>query len=281
MNGFRCAAVIARIALALCAFATAALAQEGQHAPQGNGPGASVTPMPAPGPLAWPGASRNMRAQAYFDSGLNLAWRSQHEEAARAFRTAASHDPGCVLCHWGEAWALGPKINAAMDADANAAALEAIGRARRLAPPQGSLAHGLVEAIAQRHSADPHASRAELDLSYANAMRDLRARFPHEPEVAALAADALVNLLPRHDRQARARHLEGPVSEAAALVEELLGLRETHPMFQAHVLPPAQPNPDHVGAIQLHIRLLEMSDRPERAAPFIRRLGTPSPASRS
>ncbi|TVR84968.1 MAG: hypothetical protein EA405_00160, partial [Rhodospirillales bacterium] len=46
------------------------------------------------------------RAQAYFDQGLRLAYGFARSDAARSFRAAQSHDPGCAMCYWGEAWAL-------------------------------------------------------------------------------------------------------------------------------------------------------------------------------
>ncbi|MFC7551238.1 hypothetical protein ACFQU7_01410 [Pseudoroseomonas wenyumeiae] len=70
------------------------------------------------GSLTWPVGAASPEAQAYFDQGYRLAWGFNHAEAVRAFRAAQEIDPGCAMCFWGEAWALGPHINYPMDADA-------------------------------------------------------------------------------------------------------------------------------------------------------------------
>jgi tetratricopeptide (TPR) repeat protein len=295
MRAIRYAAVLGRVALALGAFATAALAHEGhREAPRRSELGAFGRDLPRGaahpssdarpelvrglGPLGWPGASADARAQAYFDQGLNLAWGFNHAEAVRAFRAAQSYDPGCVPCLWGEAWALGPNINMPMDAEANALALAAIERARRLAPRRGHLVMGLVEALARRHSADPQAERAALDRAYADAMRDLRARFPNEPEIAVLAADALMNLTPWDYWEDGGRRPKGATAEILALLEEVLGVTTPAAPFAEQVMP-LRANPDHIGAIHLYIHMLEASDRPQRAAAFARRLGALAPAN--
>ena len=55
------------------------------------------------------------RAQQYFDEGLILAYGFNHAEAIRSFKDAITLDPGCAMCYWGIALALGPNINAPME----------------------------------------------------------------------------------------------------------------------------------------------------------------------
>ncbi|WP_372623083.1 hypothetical protein [Falsiroseomonas sp.] len=218
--------------------------------------------MPGLGPLTWPEASQDPRARAYFAQGLNLAWGFNHAEAVRAFRAAQSYDAACALCLWAEAWALGPNINMPMDAEANARAMQVLALARRLAPRQGPLVVGLVEALSKRHAADPTAPRAPLDQAYAEAMRALQARFPDHAHLAVLAADALMNLSP-WDYWADEGHTpKGATAEVMALLEGVLA-RE----------------PNHIGAIHLYIHTVEASARPERAAPHAARLGALAPAN--
>lgn len=232
------------------------------------------------GPLTWPGASADARAQAYFDQGLNLAWGFNHAEAVRAFRAAQSFDPGCVPCLWAEAWALGPNINMPMDAEANAAALEALRRARLLTAGRGGLVPGLVEALAQRHSADPAADRTALNQAYADAMRALRLRFPEETGLAVLTADALMNLSPWDYWADGGRTPKGATAEILGLLEAVLGVRPAAAeAFAPHLLPQARAEEDHIGAIHLYIHMVEASDRPERAARFAQRLGALAPAN--
>jgi hypothetical protein len=272
-------ATAARLGLAFGLLAGPALAHSGHdHAPRPSEMGAyardlpqgaaqptsAAMPalMPGLGPLTWPEASQDPRARAYFAQGFNLAWGFNHAEAVRAFRAAQSYDTACALCLWAEAWALGPNINLPMDAEANARAMQVLALARRLAPRQGPLVVGLVEALSKRHAADPAAPRAPLDRAYAEAMRALQARFPDHAHLAVLTADALMNLSP-WDYWADAGHTpKGATAETIALLDGVLA-RE----------------PNHIGAIHLYIHTVEASARPERAAPHAARLGALAPAS--
>jgi hypothetical protein len=214
------------------------------------------------GPLTWHGATTDPRARAYLDQGINLAWGFNHAEAVRAFRAAQSYDPGCAVCFWAEAWALGPNINLPMDEAANARALEALHVARGLASRHGPVVMGLVEALSRRHAAGSPADRAPLDRAYADAMRALQARHPRHPELAVLTADALMNLSPWDYWADGGRTPKGATAEILALLE---GVQATQP--------------DHIGAIHLYIHTVEASDRPERAAPHAARLATLAPAN--
>src|SRR5690349_7595570 len=69
--------------------------------------------------------TNNPRAQAYFDQGVRMLHGFNHGEAARAFRYAQQLDPNCAMCFWGEAFALGPNINAPMAQSNNDAAYHA------------------------------------------------------------------------------------------------------------------------------------------------------------
>ena len=80
------------------------------------------------------------RAQAYFDQGLRMLHGFNHGEAARAFRYAQELDSNCAMCFWGEAFALGPNINAPMDANNNE---KGIVNATMNAPPHTVTANSL------------------------------------------------------------------------------------------------------------------------------------------
>ena len=55
---------------------------------------------------------------------VTLFWLGAVDPAkVEAFQKAQEIDPTCAMCAWGEAFVLGPNINAPMDPDANAAAL--------------------------------------------------------------------------------------------------------------------------------------------------------------
>jgi tetratricopeptide (TPR) repeat protein len=202
-------------------------------------------------------------AQTYFNQGYRLGWGFNHAEAARAFRAAQELDPNCAMCLWGEAWVLGPHINYPMDADANARALAVLEKARGLAPANGDMQSALVEALAKRHSADPNADRKVLDQAYADAMEAVQARFPSDPHVAVLTADALMNLTPWDYWADGGRTPKGKTEKIVTLLEGVLGTAPSSPI---------QAKPDHPGAVHLYIHTVEASDRPERAASHAARL---------
>ena len=68
-------------------------------------------------------------AQRWFDQGLRLTYAFNHDEAIRSFQEAARVDPGCAMCLWGVALALGPNINAPMSAEARTQAAAAVKQA--------------------------------------------------------------------------------------------------------------------------------------------------------
>jgi tetratricopeptide (TPR) repeat protein len=90
-------------------------------------------------------------------------------------------------------------------------------------------------------------------------MRAVRERFPEDANVAALTAEALMDLHPwdfwREDGAARPW-----TGEIAAMLEDALAL-----------------DPEHTGAIHLYIHAVEQSQDPERAEPFADRLADLAP----
>jgi len=223
------------------------------------------------GSLSWP-VTRDPagEAQAYFNQGYRLGWGFNHAEAARAFRAAQEIDPSCAICLWGEAWVLGPHINYPMDADANARAIAVLEKAKSLTARSEDVQAALVEALSRRHSPDPNADRKALDQAYADAMEAVQARFPHDPHVAVLTADALMNLTPWDYWADGGKTPKGKTERIVALLEGVLGKRQ---------LGSLEPSPDHPGAIHLYIHAVEASDRPERAAPDAARLESLMPGA--
>lgn len=222
------------------------------------------------GKLSWPAVEPgNADARAYFEQGYRLGWGFNHAEAARAFRAAQEADPTCVMCLWGEAWVLGPHINYPLEADANARALVVLEQAKQL-PTTGEMQAALIDALSRRYSADPTADRKSLDQAYADAMEAVQARFPQDPHVALLTADALMNLSPWDYWTDGGKTPKGKTERMVALIEGVLGARE---------LGPLAPYPDHPGAAHLYIHAVEASDRPERAAPHAARLADLMPGA--
>ncbi|RDI59580.1 tetratricopeptide repeat protein [Microvirga subterranea] len=211
----------------------------------------------------------NAEARAFFEQGYRMGWSFNHAEAARAFRAAQESDQSCAMCLWGEAWVLGPHINYPLEADANARALAVLERAKQL-PAPSEMQAALIEALSQRYSADPAADRKSLDQAYADAMEAVQARFPQDPHIALLTADALMNLSPWDYWADGGKTPKGKTERMIALIEGVLGTRALGPLVAY---------PDHPGAIHLYIHAVEASDHPERAAPHAARLAELMPGA--
>lgn len=200
------------------------------------------------------------KARRYFNQGLMLNYGFNHAGAVRSFREAQRLDPGCVLCWWGEAVALGPNINAPMEDPDRKMALQALARAKALRAKVTPLEQGLIDAAAKRYSSDPKSDRAALDGAYADAMTDLAHRFADQDDVAVLAAEAIMDTTPWNYWQADKRTPVGRASEAVRLVEMVLKRNINHPQ-----------------ANHLYIHLMENSANPRRAEAAADRLAPLAP----
>jgi tetratricopeptide (TPR) repeat protein len=214
------------------------------------------------GDLSHPVSTDSELAQKYFDQGLRWTYAFNHAAAVRAFQEAQRQDPNCAMCYWGEAFALGPNINAPMAAGATDPAVVALEKAKAAAHHASAPEQALIEALAARYSDDPNAERAALNQAYADAMAAVHERFPDDPEVAVLYADAVMNTAPWDYWEADGATPKGRIGEAIAAVEGVL-----------------EDNPEHVGAIHLYIHLTEASTTPERAEPYANRLAALMPGA--
>jgi len=212
------------------------------------------------GDLSHPISTRDEMAQRYFDQGLRLTYAFNHAEALRAFKEAQRRDPACAMCYWGEAFVLGPNINAPMEGSAENPAVVAIASATARAGQASPKEQALIEALAKRYGSG--AERADLDVAYADAMAAIHAEFPDDQEVAVLYADAVMNTSPWDYWELDGRTPKGRVGEAIDAIEGVL-----------------EQNPDHPGAIHLYIHLTEASSAPEKAEPYADRLAALMPGA--
>lgn len=203
----------------------------------------------------------NSQAQRYFSQGLLLTYGFSHAGAVRSFREAQRLDPDCAMCWWGEAVALGPNINAPMDDRDRAAALDAIDRAMALRQRVSPMEGALIEAVSRRYSRNPNANRTALDGAYADAMLEVAHNYPADDDVAALAAEAVMDTSPWNYWEADKKTPVGRSGEAVRLIETVLAR-----------------NPNHLQAGHLYIHLLEASD-PKRAEAVADRLSRPGAQS--
>lgn len=208
-------------------------------------------------------------AQTWFDRGLNWCYGYHHDESMRCFERAAALDPRCAMAAWGQAYAAGPNYNkpweafleeerAAALATARAATQRALALRAHAAPVEAAL----IEALAERYpvgadalGAGASGPFAAWNDAYADAMRGVYQRFPDDPDVAALFAEALINRTPWRlwDIDEGVEASGADTHEAMVVLEKAIAARE------------ATDQPLHPGLLHLLIHVLEMSPHPERA----------------
>jgi tetratricopeptide (TPR) repeat protein len=214
------------------------------------------------GTLHQPITANSATAQRYFDQGLRLAFGFNHAEARRAFRAAQRHDPECAMCYWGEAFVLGPNINAPMEEEAIAPAIAAVRMAAQKAATASEREQALVAALNERYSEDPNADRAALNASFAAAMKGVAERFAQEDNLQVIYAEALMNIAPWDYWEPGGVTPKGQAGQAIAALETVLSR-----------------NPNHPGAIHYYMHMVEASAAPERALPYAQRLAAAMPGA--
>ncbi len=201
-------------------------------------------------------------AQTSFDQGLAWCYGFHHAEAIRCFAAAAAADPDCAMAYWGMAYAAGPHINNMEMSEASAkSAHENAQRALALRSRATPTESAVIEALSKRYAWPAPTERASLDRAYADAMRVVYAAHADHPDVAALYAEALMNLQP-WDLWTKEGSPQPLTPEIVAVLERLLA---THP--------------DHPQACHLYIHAVEASPQPERAIAAAERLGSLVPGA--
>jgi len=183
-------------------------------------------------------------SQRLFNQGINLAYGFNHNEAARAFREAARLDSTCAMCHWGNAYVLGPNYNAGMEEDVEQEAYEAAHKALASADNAQPWEKVLVEAMAARYNYGKTRDRAVLDQDYAEAMKNAYTQFPDNDDITAIYAESLMNLHP-WDLYTRAGEAKPWTPKIVGLLEKVMGR-----------------SPKHPGANHFYIHAVEASDNP-------------------
>ena len=216
--------------------------------------GATAPLLEGIGDLHFPISTDSPTAQQYFNQALTLAFGFNHAEAVRSFKEAARLDPTCGICWAGAALALGPNINAPMNAAAVAPAWEAVQMALAQRGSETPREQAYIDAIASRYS-EQGDDRATLDLIYAGAIGGVAERFPEDLHARTLHAEALMDLMPWEYWQDDG----SPASDhTTKLVAEL-----EHVMAQ---------DPNHPGAAHLYIHAMERFE-PYKAEAAADRLG--------
>lgn len=213
------------------------------------------------GNLHHPITTKSDLAQRYFNQGLTLAYAFNHKEAERSFKAATTLDSTCAMCWWGIALALGPNINAPMFDEAVPQAYSAIFKAIQLSGGVTEKERDYIGALEQRYVSIAVEDRSKLDISYADAMRDVAKKYPDDLDASALFAESLMDLIPwkywTNDYKARPE-----AAEALAALQRILKV-----------------NPYHIGANHFYIHLVEQGSDPSLGVANAERLGYLAPGA--
>ncbi len=230
--------------------------------------GESMKPTPEPsqplfdglGSIHHPVSTKSPLAQRYFDQGLAFAYGFNHDEAERSFQQSAKIDPNLAMAYWGVALVLGPNYNLPGDKERGARAVAALEQVRSHETSATPEERDLIEALAHRYGSNGEPTN-ERDAAYANAMREVAHRYPADPDVQVLFAEALMDLHPWQLWSADGK----PEGDAVEIVNVLEGVLKNHP--------------NHTGANHYYIHAIEASRDPGRALPSADRLAGLAPGA--
>ncbi len=202
-------------------------------------------------------------AQTWFDRGLMWCYGFNHGEAVACFQKALAADPDCAMAHWGVAYALGPNYNKAWEAfddvelkSALADAHEATLKATALAGKVTDMEAALIRALPSRYpTATPCDDTAPWIEEFANRMYDVWRSYPNDPDIATLAADALMNRTPWALWDLKT----GEIAEGARTADCMEILELAMERIESEELP------RHAGLLHMYIHLMEMSPTPQKA----------------
>ncbi len=189
-----------------------------------------------------------------------LVYGFNHAEATRSFQEAVRLDPNCAMAYWAMALVLGPNINMAMPPEAEPQAYEMIQKALGHNKNASEKEKAYIDALANRYSGEEKPDRSALDLAYAEAMRQLRERYPDDLDIATLYAEAVMDLRP-WNYWTRDMQPYPETVEVLSVLESVLAR-----------------NPNHPGAIHLYIHSVELA-RPQLGEAAAERLWTLAPGA--
>ncbi len=199
-------------------------------------------------------STRNVEAQAAFDNGLTLLYAFNPESARVAFEHAAAADPTLAIAWWGVAMSYGVNINTDYDAAKQRLGRAAVGRARALEEHASPTERALIAAATERFTYVGNNDGDRSARAYRDAMNEAANAFPQDDDLAALAAEAEMDVHPWSYFIADGAPAEGTAGVIARL-KTVLGR-----------------SPQHLQANHLLIHVYEESRQPEQALPAALRL---------
>tara|TARA_B100001173_G_scaffold280435_1_gene263882 strand:- start:599 stop:2257 length:1659 start_codon:yes stop_codon:yes gene_type:complete len=212
-------------------------------------------------------------AQIWFDRGLIWAYGFHWKEAVTCFKEAVKADPNCAMGWWGVAYAVGPEYNRMWHQldeielpNVLTECFQASQRALQLCENITVLEQDLILALARRHPSDQKPDDFAIwNDNYGRAMRYLHEKYPENPDVSALFAEAIMSRTPWQlwDLDKGTPRQGASTLEAQEVLEKAI---ETIELTGAH---------PHAGILHYYIHVMEMSPTPEaalRAGDLLRKL---------
>jgi len=205
----------------------------------------------------------NSQAQQWLNRGLLWIYGYHHEEAIVCFNNALQNDSSSAMALWGIAYASGQNYNkqwADLELQEKHDCLNAAKRLAEIPDQQLSklqtVERDLIEALGKRYPGNPEIEDiSKWNDSYADAMREVYTKHPHDNDVCTLFAEALMNRTPW-------QLWDLPTGKPApgASTEETVKVLETAlQRFES------TEHCDHPGLLHMYIHLMEMSPHPQKA----------------
>jgi tetratricopeptide (TPR) repeat protein len=218
------------------------------------------------GAYARPVSTTSAEAAAWFDRGLLWAYGFHHEEAVKCFEKAIALDEAFSMAYWGLALALGPNYNKPWDffdpeelqrtVERTYTAVQTATAPERL--DKCTLAEkALILALKHRYptpKVDDKEQCATWNQDYADAMLDVYESFSEDLDIAALTAEAQMDLTPWALWDLKTG--EPAPKSRAPKVKEILDKA----MAQEKGM-------KHPAVLHMYTHLMEMSPTPEVALP--------------
>jgi tetratricopeptide (TPR) repeat protein len=210
------------------------------------------------GNFRWNVTAANDSALIYFNQGINMYYSFHMIEARASFARAARFDPDCAMAFWGLAMAYGVNYNYAMLRNAPEA-MEAMAQALRTTNDETPLERELIATLPFRYNADTTVPRSRQNADYEKGIRRVFDKYPDDPNVNALYADAL---MVQHPWDMYDIH-----GKPKPWTPQIVSLLE-------HGL---QKHPDHPSLNHLYIHAMEAGDQANKALSSAWRLSTMMP----
>ena len=217
-----------------------------------------IPPIAGSGTHTWKINTSNDSAQFYFNQGMNMYYSFHIIEGMASFKKASRLDPNNAMLYWAQALAYGPNIND-LGYSASPEALLATQKAVELSAQNNQKEKMLISAMQVRYSEDSTQLRDVLNQHYVDKMKLAYEKYPNDPDVAALYADALMLQHPWD-----LWNINGTPKPWTPRIREVL-----EKMLVKF--------PNHPGANHYYIHVMEPSPFAAKALPSANRLGKITP----